>query len=339
MAVTIKKIAEKSGVSRGTVDRVLNNRGNVSPDTEAIVKKVAEELGYKPNIAGKALAARKKRYNIGIILCSEGNEFFDDVMKGIHRAEEESRDYGINVLMRTIKGYYARQQVQMMDELKPQIHFLILNAIDTPEVIHKIEEFYQDNIEVITLNTDIASGKRLCHVGCNYTKSGETAAGMMGLIMGGSAKIGIASGFCHVLGHKQRVAGFQDVCRKRYPGMEIVDRIETRDDPAYAYEQALLMLRSHEEITAVYVAASGTAGVCRAIEELGRSDITVIACDYTESMKALVNRGMVKATICQQPFTQGYKSLNLAVNYLVNGIAPYKDIYAMKSEIKIFENV
>ena len=115
MAVTIKKIAEKSGVSRGTVDRVLNNRGNVSPDTEAIVKKVAEELGYKPNIAGKALAARKKRYNIGIILCSEGNEFFDDVMKGINRAEEESLDYGITVLMRTIKGYDARQQVQMMD--------------------------------------------------------------------------------------------------------------------------------------------------------------------------------------------------------------------------------
>lgn len=339
MAVTIKKIAEKSGVSRGTVDRVLNHRGNVSPETELLVKKVAEELGYKPNIAGKALAARKKKYSIGVILCSDGNEFFDDVMKGIQRAEEEALDYGITVIVRTIKGYDVKRQVEMMDELKPHIHFLILNAIDDLRVVRKIEELYNDNIEVITLNTDVASGRRLCHVGCDYRKSGETAAGMMGLITGGKAKIGVATGFEHVLGHEQRLAGFQEICRKRYPGMEIVDRIETRDDPEYAYGEALAMFASHREITAVYVAASGTAGICRAVEEQGRSDIVVIACDYTESMKKLVDKGIVKATICQQPFTQGYKSLNLAVNYLVNGIAPYKEVYTMKSEIKIYENV
>lgn len=339
MAVTIKEIAEKSGVSRGTVDRVLNHRGNVSPDTEALVKSVAGELGYKPNIAGKALAARKKRYTIGVILCSDGNEFFDDVRKGLHRAEEESLDYGITVIVRTIKGYDAKRQMQVMDELKPHIHFLILNAIDDAGVIRKIDELYENHIEVITLNTDITSGRRLCHVGCDYRKSGETAAGMMGLITGGCAKVGVATGFAHVIGHKQRIAGFQDVCKRRYPGMEIVGRMETRDDPEYAYKEAYAMLMAHGEINAVYVAAGGAAGVCKAVEERGRFDIVVIACDYTESMKSLVEKGIVKATICQQPFTQGYKSLNLAVNYLVNGIAPYKEVYTMKSEIKIYENV
>ena len=42
------KFAEESGVSRGTVDRVLNNRGKVRPEVEERVRKVAEELGYKP---------------------------------------------------------------------------------------------------------------------------------------------------------------------------------------------------------------------------------------------------------------------------------------------------
>ena len=59
MAVTIKQIAKITGVSRGTVDRVLNHRGNVNSQTEALINKTADELGYKPNLAGKALAARK----------------------------------------------------------------------------------------------------------------------------------------------------------------------------------------------------------------------------------------------------------------------------------------
>lgn len=59
MAVTIKQISELSGVSRGTVDRVLNGRGHVAPEKDALVRRVAKQLGYQPNMAGKALAARK----------------------------------------------------------------------------------------------------------------------------------------------------------------------------------------------------------------------------------------------------------------------------------------
>ena len=57
--VTIKKIAELCGVSRGTVDRVLNGRGRVKPETAEAVMNMVKQLGYKPNPAGKALAARR----------------------------------------------------------------------------------------------------------------------------------------------------------------------------------------------------------------------------------------------------------------------------------------
>lgn len=43
-----------------TVDRVINERGNVKPETKELVLSMAKELGYKPNPAGKALSARKK---------------------------------------------------------------------------------------------------------------------------------------------------------------------------------------------------------------------------------------------------------------------------------------
>ena len=60
---TMKEIAALSGVSRGTVDRVLNHRGSVSPDTAAKVLEIAEKLNYQHNKAGLMLATEKKYKN------------------------------------------------------------------------------------------------------------------------------------------------------------------------------------------------------------------------------------------------------------------------------------
>ena len=45
MAVTLKQIAEIAGVSRGTVDRALHNRGRVSPEVAARLRQIAQEQG------------------------------------------------------------------------------------------------------------------------------------------------------------------------------------------------------------------------------------------------------------------------------------------------------
>ena len=79
----IKDIAELAGVSRGTVDRVLNNRSGVSPQTAEKIKEIAKALDYRPNKAGLALAAQKKKIKIGVVLFSKNNPFFDEVSEGV----------------------------------------------------------------------------------------------------------------------------------------------------------------------------------------------------------------------------------------------------------------
>ena len=91
--VTIKQIADICGVSRGTVDRVLNNRGNVKPEKKEMILSVARELDYTPNPAGKALAARKTKLLLGIVMPSVGIEFFDIVIDAMKKAEKSYSYY------------------------------------------------------------------------------------------------------------------------------------------------------------------------------------------------------------------------------------------------------
>ena len=73
MAVTVKQIAELANVSRGTVDRVLNNRSGVSEATRQKVLKIAKELHYEPNFLAKALVSKKESLKIGVILTPDYN--------------------------------------------------------------------------------------------------------------------------------------------------------------------------------------------------------------------------------------------------------------------------
>lgn len=338
MAVTIKQIAEACNVSRGTVDRVLNNRGRVREEIAVLVREKAEELGYRPNTAGKALAARKKNYVIGVILTSEGVEFFDEVLNGIRRGQEEIADYGVTLLVRSMKGYHVEKQLALMDEMKDEVQLLILNGINEDRIAEKIRGYMRDGLPVITINADVENSGRLCYVGCDFTSSGQTAAGILGLLSGGRAAVGVATGTVKVLGHNQRIHGFSSVCKSKYPDMKVVDIIETNDDDEAGYEQTCLMLKNHPEITAIYIVAAGAAGVCRAVEESGRADsILVVASDNTGSVREWMKHGIIKAAVCQNPYGQGYRAVQRAADYLIQDIEPTD--YIAKNEIRILENI
>ena len=98
MQVTIKDIAKEANVSRGTVDRALNERGGVNPDVAARIKSIASEMGYKPNTIAKALATRSNPVRIGAVINSIGNPFFDKVLEGMNSAYESLSDYGISTI-------------------------------------------------------------------------------------------------------------------------------------------------------------------------------------------------------------------------------------------------
>ncbi len=82
--MSIKEIARVAGVSTATVSRVLNNSDKVREDTARRVKKVAEELSYRPNhVARRMKVNATDSLVIGLIITDIGNPFFSNVAKGV----------------------------------------------------------------------------------------------------------------------------------------------------------------------------------------------------------------------------------------------------------------
>lgn len=340
---TIKEIAALAGVSRGTVDRVLNHRGSVNPLTEQKIMEIAQALDYKPNKAGIVLAARKKNLKLGVALLGLDTVFYDDILAGVHDKAAELSDYNCSVLVRQTE-YDLQQQLDSIDELRNEgINGLAISPYNDPAVRAKIDQLYELGIPVVTLNTDIENSRRIAYIGCDFFRSGETAGGLMHLMTrgrnSGDIHVGIISGSRNILCHTERIAGFRRTTAA-YGNIHIVDIVNNSDNESESYDLTTALLARHPEINALYFTAGGVYGGCRAVADSGRQDkITVITNDIVNTTREYIEKGLIAATICQQPFLQGSKPLEILFAYLTAGQLPDIENHYVDIDIRIRENL
>ena len=336
---TIREIAELAGVSRGTVDRVLNHRGSVNAATAALVNDIAKKLDYKPNRAGIALAAQRKMVRIGVVLFDTGNPFFDEVWNSVLSKEEEVNSYNCSVLKKKT-GFSAQEQLQAIAELETEgIDGLVISPFNDTAVANKIDQLQSRQIPVITTNTDIRNSSRLAFVGSDFYRCGQTAAGLMNLMTSGEVRAGIVTGSSQVLCHTDRIAGFCDRISACYPRIRIIAEIENSDDDFESYDKTRALLSAHPDINALYFTAAGVYGGCRAVLSLNRTDIHILAYDKIPATKELMEQHIISAVICQQPAIQGSKPIQLLFDYLTAGDAPDREFYYTAVDIRILENL
>lgn len=335
---TIKEIAELAGVSRGTVDRVLNDRGSVNAATAALVRDIARQLDYKPNRAGIALAAQRRNLKLGVLLFDTGNIFFEEVWEGVRQKAEELAGYNCTILTRRV-GFSALEQTAAIRELEEeQIDGLVLTPFNDDLIAEQINRLAARGIPVITTNTDIHHSGRLAFVGSDFYRCGQTAAGLMRLMAHGPLNVGIVTGSSQVLCHTDRIKGFCD-CIQDYPFIHVTETIENSDDEFESYDKTLDLLNRHPALNALYFTAGGVYGGCRAVQAAGRQDILIIAYDKIPTTKELIMQDVIAATICQQPSVQGSRPLQLLFDYLMTGEKPDREFYYTAVDIRIKENL
>ena len=340
---TIKEIAELAGVSRGTVDRVLNHRGSVRPEKEKKVREIIKALNYSPNLAGKTLAVKKKQLKFGYILFSStsSNPFFLDVVNGIESRAAELSEYGISVDIRyAVIGNPSLQVTQINELINNGIDGLVITPINHPLVIDRIKRLSDGGFPVVTANSDLPGSGRLAYVGSDYFKSGETAAGLLNMICSGSAKVGVVMGSPLVLCHSERVAGFTHRIGEAYKNIEIIATEINHDDDIQSFVVTKRLLEKHPEIDALFLVAAGVVGACRAVSEHGlEGKIKLVSFDTTIASTELIRSGAISASITQEPFIQGAKPLDILLDYVGFGLKPEEEYFYKVLGIKIKENL
>lgn len=343
MGVTIRQIAQAAGVSRGTVDRVLNNRGKVRPEVEKKVRKIAEEMGYRPNLLGRALGMSRNDIKIGVIIQASETSFIKAALEGVKAASVEVENSGGSVLLVKIPGIDAEKVLQSMDDMREQgVNAIALMPVEDQRLREKINQFVGEyQIPIVTFNADIEAASRLCFVGQNAYLSGKTAAGLMGeFFRENGGTIAMVSGFASNNSLSRRIHGFREVMEQQYPQITLLDTVYCQEDEALAERLMAQILAERPEVSGIYMTCFGENGVCRALEKHGKEqEIVMVASDLTGNNYELLEAGLINLIVGQEAMVQGYEPVMILYRLLFNGERPEKEYQFTDIVIKTKYNI
>ncbi len=343
---TLKQVAQKAGVSRRTVDRVLNQRGSVRPETAERVKSALRELNYCPDETGQVLAAKKRKLHLAF--CSIKGEtavLHEEIRQGAMKKAKDLEKIGITVDFYTID----REAPLSPEEEKRLVEEFCCDGMaavgqEDPVIQQMIEKAQVLQIPVIFYNIDDEQVPRSCYVGCDYKKSGRIAAGLLGLCTDAKGRVGIftvggSKKAFHSPNYQGRVEGFLQEIEERYPKIEIVGQYLLPRDILDCYDVVMEVLSREQEMNAVYLVNPGDYAACRAIKKVaGDRNIKIITNDMTKEAVALLREGILTATISQDPESQGMLPLQFLFELLVFGRQPEQEKYYTELRICIPQN-
>ena len=324
MAVTIQQIAERAGVSRGTVDRALNHRGRINPEVAEKICRLADEMGYVQKERKRSRTAKDERMKIGVVTQLARSSFMQEVNRGIEKAAQELKEKGIQLILKEGLSVDEDEQLQASEAVREK-----LNAL--------IEE---KNIPVVTFNSDIVGTRRACFVGMDNRKSGRTAAGLLGMMTRGSGKILIITGYFSNHVDNQRVDGFVEEAKKAFPHLEIAGVHGSFDEASEVEHIIENAMMSTSGISGILVVSGGQAGVGKAFDKLrlDRRPYVVIYDQTPKNEKALKNDS-VDFLIDQNGYVQGYEPPRILADILTKGQEPEREFLFTDIKIKTKYNL
>lgn len=339
--VTIKQIAELSQVSRGTVDKVLNNRPGVKKQTREKILKIAKELNYKPNFIGKALVNNKTPIKIGVVLTPEYNPFVQQTLMGIQSAIDEFSAFGIKVIIKMASTLEPAEQISILNDLKNEcVTGIAVFPINDPQVISLINQFAKDGISIVTFNSDIKDIDSLCFIGQNHYKGGRTAAELMRKLLPDGGDIGIIISSNNLSCHQDRLLGFKDKLTGNIANLNIVEIQENQDKKDEAFRITLEYCNKYPNLKGIYITSGGVAGIGSALNLLQlNGQIKVICHDIIQDSIELLKSQTIDFVIGQNAYLQGYKIIKTLFEQLVRGIGPNTKFDEIPINITTYESL
>ena len=316
--VTMQQIADRCGVSRGTVDRALHHKEGVREEVAERIRATAREMGY---ISNRLVMQQTRQWKIGVVLHSGHSAFVQMLYELFESFSERELIPNITVIVRVMQDMDVQHQLTLIDELVTTEHIdgLALMPLANTLVRDRINTLSeQQGIPVVTFNTDITDANRLAYVGADNIAAGRAAAALLGMVMQGHGSVlpilGQRSGH---YADSQRYTGFLNEMAENFPGIRILHPECSFLDENLAERIASRAIHSDEEVNGFYLTSAGRKGVYRAVNAAeNREKIHIVVHDITEGNVRMVKQGTVDFIIGQDVKTQGTLPIRLLYDYL-----------------------
>jgi len=319
--IRIKDIARMAGVSEGTVDRVLHNRGNVSSVALTKVNKILEKIHYKPNLIARSLG-RSKRFRVSVVIPEPKNDpYWAEVNTGIAQATLEWGNYGITI----DPFFYVHDGALSLElianqSLKSKPDGMVIAPIFYPQALHVFSKLQKMGVPYVLFNTNIPESKPLSFIGQDLLQSGKLAGQLMSL--GGSSQdnlliLHIGEDIKDSIYLMEKEKGFREFYAKNIDHTYNITSLNL-DLNESSIKHKIEVLLKDEMITGIFVSTSkAVATVAQLLESNNRQDVRLIGYDMLRDNIKYLKSGWIKFLINQNPKRQAFQGISHMANHLL----------------------
>ena len=342
--ITIKDVARLAGLSKGTVDRVVHNRGEVSEESKRRVLEVIQQIGYKPNIYASLLASKKHYTLLCLIPKFCPGEYWELVYTGIGRAVERARNYNIGIDVISYDQFdresFRRAARELLDR-NPQA--VLLAPIYRNDTLALTAELTSRNVPYVYIDSRLEGSGYLAYFGMPMYQSGYLAASLLTE----QPDIREIANFRIDRGGAQpqdnptlrRREGFMAYLKENFPEYRVYEDFIKPYDPEYNLRVLDSFFERHPDIRHIVTFNSRVHLISEYLEKRTLKDRFVVGFDKLAGNLEGVRKGYIKFLITQRTETQVYRGITAIIEHMVFHTTPAEQDNFMSMDILTKYNV
>ena len=271
-------------------------------------------------ISASFSASAMAQDTIAMVVSTLNNPFFVSMKEG---AENKAQELGYKLIVLDSQNDPSKELSNVEDLVIRGVKTILINPTDSAAVVNAIRVANRAEIPVLTLDRGAARGEIVSHIASDNVAGGEMAGKFISEKIGKDARVIQLEGIAGTSAARERGQGFMNAVKSE--AMDLLASQPADFDRTKGLNVMENMLASKPNTQAVFAQNDEMAlGAVRAVQASGK-DILIVGFDGTDDGIAAVKRGLLGATIAQQPGLIGEIGVESAVK-LLKGQAVDKNI-------------
>jgi ribose transport system substrate-binding protein len=219
-------------------------------------------------------------------------------------------------------------QLQLIeDAITKQYSAILLAPLDADALVPAINRAYDAGVKIVLVDSNANTTKRHTLIGTDNAAAARLAADELAKAIGERGKVAVINAQPGAGTTRTRESEFKAQIASKYPNIQIVGTQYSGGDPVRALNQATDFMTANPDLAGIYACNEGaTVGAGQGVEQARKAgQVHLVGWDWTENTLGLVNRGVLDASMVQNPRQMGILGVQAAYD-LINGRSVQADV-------------